>query len=106
MQPEALIGEKVPSRQEISKVVFGYVSEFFYVDVSSIAESTRFEDDLSGDAISFTDCVDALEEEFTERALGFSIDTQERDELETVGDLIDMIAHLVIPTRNTGKNND
>ncbi len=86
-------------RKDIASIVIAYISEFFFITESTILESSRFEEDLCADSLLLTDCIDALEEEFTERALGFSIDAQEREELETVKDLIDMIADLVIDNR-------
>lgn len=96
MQPEASAEITSLTRTDIAAIVIAYVAEFFFVEEATIQESSRFEEDLCADAFSFTDCVDALEEEFTDRALGFSLDIKEREELESVKDLVDIITRYTL----------
>lgn len=89
--------QQIPkTRDDVKQIVLFYVSEFFFVEKKNVTESTIFEEDLSADAFTYADCLDALEEEFTERKIGYYLDQNERAECETVGELIDAIFERVL----------
>ncbi len=95
MSQEARLNSISMSRDEVASIVVSCVCEFFFVQAVHVSRSTRFEEDLCADAFAYADCIDALEEEFTEYGCAFRLETKERDELETVGELIDAISTYV-----------
>lgn len=56
------------------------------VDAATITRDTRFADDLETDSIDLIEVVNAVE-----RDLGLTIEEQELYDLETVGELVDLI---------------
>jgi acyl carrier protein len=78
-------------RDHITTLVIKNISEFFFLDPKNISSSTRLEEDLSADALTFTDCIEAIESELAERLGGFSLEDRDLEEVETVGELVDII---------------
>ena len=105
LSQEARLNSVSMSRDEIASIVVSCVCEFFFVQAAHVTDTTRFEDDLSADAFAFADCIDALEEEFTEHGYAFHLEAKERDELETVGELIDAISTYVFLPRSAAVGN-
>ncbi|MCX6511662.1 MAG: acyl carrier protein [Actinobacteria bacterium] len=56
-----------------------------------MAETARFAEDLDADSLALIELVEALEEEFGERTVGFRIDDEDLEDLQTVKDSIDYV---------------
>lgn len=96
MTSEQFMQERSLDKESVFSIVVSYVSEFFFVENKTLVEEIRFEEDLCVDSFIFADFLDALEEEFTERGLGFRLDEKERSEIETLGDLAELICGYVL----------
>lgn len=93
------------NRQEIALIVFDQISESFFTQSDSLNLETRFEEDLCVDKVLLKDCLDTLEDEFVRRAVGFSLDDKDLLEMETIGDLIELICERVFPREYGEVNN-
>jgi acyl carrier protein len=57
---------------------------------SDIAEGERFAD-LGVDDLAMIELVESLEDELGERTVGFHVDDEDLEDLETVGDAVDYV---------------
>jgi len=67
------------------------LADILEIDPSQISESSSFADDLDADSLALIELVEALEEEFSERAAGFRIDDEDLEDLRTVRDAVDYV---------------
>ena len=58
---------------------------------SGISEGQSFADDLEADSLALIELVEALEEELSERSVGFRIDDEDLEDLKTVRDAVDYV---------------
>ena len=56
-----------------------------------MAEGDSFQDDLEADSLALIELVEQLEEELSERAVGFRIDDEDLEDLKTVRDAVDYV---------------
>ena len=61
------------------------------IDPGSISEGQSFADDLEADSLALIELVEALEEELSERSVGFRIDDEDLEDLKTVRDAVDYV---------------
>jgi len=88
------------SKEEIVSLVIETIKDAFYIGDQEPLEidlKTRFEEDLSADKVVLQDAIDSLEEEFVSRMIGFSFDERDLAEVETIGNLVDLICKQVFP---------
>ena len=78
-------------RDAVVLLIKGRLAEILEIDASQIAESARFADDLGADSLALIELVEAIEEELGERTVGFRIDDDDLDDLETVRDAVDYV---------------
>ena len=78
-------------RSAVLDLIRDRLGEILEIDGSSIDESASFADDLHADSIALIELVDALEEEFGERTVGFHIDDDDLEDLRTVRDTVDYV---------------
>ena len=77
---------------EVRALVLDRVSEVLGGDPDELALDARLRDDLGADDLTLLDLVELLEDELGERTVGFRLDDDDLAELETVGDLVDLVA--------------
>jgi acyl carrier protein len=66
------------------------------MDPENISEGQSFKDDLNADSLALVELVDALEEELSERTVGFRIEDEDLADLKTVRDAVDFVyAHVL-----------
>ena len=58
---------------------------------STISEGQSFVDDLDADSLALIELVEALEEEVSDRTVGFRIDDEDLADLKTVRDAVDYV---------------
>ena len=58
---------------------------------TAITEGQSFVDDLDADSLALIELVEALEEELSERTIGFRIDDEDLADLKTVRDAVDYV---------------
>ena len=67
------------------------LGEILEIAPESIDETASYRDDLHADSIALIELVDALEEEFGERTVGFHFDDDDLEDLQTVRDTVDYV---------------
>jgi acyl carrier protein len=78
-------------RPEVLGVVRGCLADILEIDSDSIAEGASFGDDLGADSLALIELVEALEEEFSDRAASFRIEDEDLEDLKTVRDAVDYV---------------
>lgn len=84
--------EKGPlDRQQILELVRELLADILEIEPSTISESSSFAEDLDADSLALIELVEGLEEELSERSVGFRIDDEDLEELRTVRDAVDYV---------------
>ncbi len=78
-------------RDEIFGIVRDRLADILEIEPSTISEGQSFVDDLDADSLALIELVDGLEEELSERAVGFRIDDEDLEDLKTVRDAVDYV---------------
>ena len=78
-------------RDEVLDLVRERLADILEVDPAGIAEGSAFADDLGADSLALIELVEALEEELSERSVGFRIDDDDLEDLRTVRDAVDYV---------------
>lgn len=79
------------SRDEIVTLIRERLAEILEIEPSDINEGQSFSDDLDADSLALIELVEALEEELSERSVGFRIDDEDLEDLKTVRDAVDYV---------------
>lgn len=79
------------SRDEIVTLVRERLAEILEIEPSDINEGDSFSDDLDADSLALIELVEAIEEELSERSVGFRIDDEDLEDLKTVRDAVDYV---------------
>ena len=91
MPAETLMNSSHMDRSEIVTLVRERLAEILEIEPSAINEGDSFSDDLEADSLALIELVEAIEEELSERTVGFRIDDEDLEDLRTVRDAIDYI---------------
>jgi len=78
-------------RTEIFEIIRDRLADILEIDSSSIGEGQSFVDDLDADSLALIELVEALEEELSERFVGFRIEDEDLEDLKTVRDTVDYV---------------
>ncbi len=76
---------------EVFALVRERLAEILEIDEASISRDAEFAGDLGADSLALIELVEALEEDISERTVGFSVDDEDLAELRTVGDAVDYV---------------
>lgn len=79
------------SRDEIVTLVRERLAEILEIEPGEINEGDSFSDDLDADSLALIELVEAIEEELSERSVGFRIDDEDLEDLKTVRDAVDYV---------------
>ena len=79
------------NRQEIFELVRDRLSDILEIEPGQIREGDSFADDLDADSLALIELVEALEEELSERTVGFRIDDEDLQDLKSVRDAVDYV---------------
>ena len=82
-------------RQAIFEIVRDRLADILEIDPSKISEGQSFVDDLEADSLALIELVEGLEEELSERSVGFRIDDEDLEDLKTVRDAVDYVYQRV-----------
>jgi acyl carrier protein len=74
------------NRDEVTNLVREHLAEELEVDRGSIAEGTRFKEDLDADSLDLYELVMELEDRY-----GITISEQDAARIETVGDAVSFV---------------
>jgi len=78
-------------RDEVLDIVRDRLAEILEIDPSSINEGDAFADDLDADSLALIELVEAIEEELSERTVGFRIEDEDLEDLRSVRDAVDYV---------------
>ena len=78
-------------RRQLFELIRDRLADILEIDPSSISEAASFTEDLSADSLALIELVEALEEELSERTVGFRIDDEDLEDLKTVRDAVDYV---------------
>jgi acyl carrier protein len=78
-------------RKQVFELVRDRLADILEIDPATIAESSSFGDDLGADSLALIELVEGLEEELSERTVGFRIDDDDLEDLRTVRDAVDYV---------------
>ena len=78
-------------RDEIFAIVRDRLVDILEIEPSTISEGQSFVDDLDADSLALIELVDGLEEDLSERTVGFRIDDEDLEDLKTVRDAVDYV---------------
>jgi acyl carrier protein len=78
-------------RQEVFELIRSCLADILEINPDGITEGASFGDDLGADSLALIELVEALEEELSERTVGFRIDDEDLEDLKTVRDAVDYV---------------
>jgi acyl carrier protein len=82
-------------RDQILALIRDRLADILEIEPSSISEGDSYQDDLEADSLALIELVEALEEELSERSVGFRIEDEDLEDLKTVRDTVDyLVARL------------
>lgn len=82
-------------RQEVLDLVRDRLADILEIEPSSISEGASLMEDLDADSLALIELVEALEEELSERSVGFRIEDEDLEDLKTVRDAVDYVVARV-----------
>ena len=82
-------------RDEIFEIVRDRLADILEIDPSTISEGQSFADDLEADSLALIELVESLEEELSDRTVGFRIEDEDLEDLKTVRDAVDYVHERV-----------
>jgi len=88
---ETHVNSSPMDRSEILALVRDRLAEILEIEPGEINEGDSFSDDLEADSLALIELVEAIEEELSERTVGFRIDDEDLEDLRTVRDAVDYI---------------
>ena len=91
MPAETHVEQSQPDRESVFDIIRDQLSDILEIDPSRITESSSFVEDLEADSLALIELVEGLEEELSERTVGFRIDDEDLADLKTVRDAIDYV---------------
>ena len=78
-------------RLQVFELIRDRLADILEIDPGTISEGQSFADDLDADSLALIELVEALEEELSERSVGFRIDDEDLEDLKTVRDAVDYV---------------
>ncbi len=79
------------NRPEVVNLVRDRLADILEVEPDQINEGDSFADDLDADSLALIELVEALEEELSDRTVGFRIEDEDLQDLKTVRDSVDYV---------------
>lgn len=78
-------------RDEVLGMIRERLADILEIEPTAISEGASFADDLNADSLALIELVEALEEELSERSVGFRFDDDDLDDLRSVRDAVDYV---------------
>ena len=91
MPAETHVERSPMDRQAVFELIRDRLADILEIDPAEITEGASFADDLQADSRALIELVEALEEELSERAVGFRIEDEDMEDLKTVRDAVDYV---------------
>ncbi len=91
MPAETHMSQSPMSRDDVVELVKDRLADILEIEPSEIAEGDSFADDLEADSLALIELVEALEEELSDRTVGFRIEDEDLQDLKSVRDAVDYV---------------
>ena len=78
-------------RAAVLELIREQLADILEIEPGTITEGASFNDDLDADSLALIELVEALEEELSERSVGFRIDDEDLEDLKTVRDAVEYV---------------
>lgn len=91
MPAETHVEQGPLDRAAVLQLVRDRLADILEIDPGSINEGDSFQDDLEADSLALIELVEQLEEELSERTVGFRIEDEDLEDLKTVRDAVDYV---------------
>jgi acyl carrier protein len=91
MVAETHVEQSPMDRQAVFELIRDRLADILEIEPGGIGEGDSFADDLDADSLALIELVEALEEELSERSVGFRIDDEDLEDLKTVRDAVDYV---------------
>ncbi len=91
MPAETHVGKGPIDRQRVFELIRDQLGDILEIDPGGITENASFAEDLDADSLALIELVEGLEEELSERSVGFRIDDEDLEDLRTVRDAVDYV---------------
>ncbi len=91
MPAETHMSQSPMTRSDVLSLVRDRLADILEIDPDEIKEGDSFADDLDADSLALIELVEALEEELSDRTVGFRIEDEDLQDLKTVRDAVDYV---------------
>ncbi|MET0913735.1 MAG: phosphopantetheine-binding protein [Acidimicrobiales bacterium] len=91
MPAETHVEQGPIGRPEVLELIRDRLADILEIEPSQIQEGDSFADDLDADSLALIELVEALEEELSERSVGFRIEDEDLEDLKSVRDAVDYV---------------
>ena len=78
-------------RDDVVTLIRDRLADILEIEPDQINEGDSFADDLDADSLALIELVEALEEELSDRTVGFRIEDEDLQDLKTVRDAVDYV---------------
>ncbi|MEM9134157.1 MAG: phosphopantetheine-binding protein [Actinomycetota bacterium] len=78
-------------RDDVVTLIRDRLADILEMEPDQINEGDSFADDLDADSLALIELVEALEEELSDRTVGFRIEDEDLQDLKTVRDAVDYV---------------
>ena len=80
MPAETHVEQGQPDRESVFDIIRDQLSDILEIDPARITESSSFVEDLEADSLALIELVEGLEEELSERTVGFRIEDEDLED--------------------------
>ncbi len=91
MPAETHMEQPPMTRAEIFELVRDRLADILEIEPDQIREGDSVADDLDADSLALIELVEALEEELSDRTVGFRIEDEDLQDLKSVRDAVDYV---------------
>ena len=91
MPAETHVEQGPMGRDDVLELIREQLADILDMEPSGIGEGASFADDLDADSLALIELVEAIEEELSERTVGFRIEDEDLQELRSVRDAVDYV---------------
>jgi acyl carrier protein len=91
MPAETHVNRTPMTRPEVFEMVRDRLADILEIEPGTISEGQSFADDLDCDSLALIELVEGLEEELSERTVGFRIEDEDLEDLKSVRDAVDYV---------------
>jgi acyl carrier protein len=88
---ETHVEQQPLDRQQVFELIRDQLADILEMEPTRIVESASFAEDLDADSLALIELVEALEEELSDRTVGFRIEDEDLEDLKTVRDAVDYV---------------